>query len=50
MKVTLKTVLRIFLRTYKTLSRKPCITRENMSNISQLSYTVIVVAIKVNLL
>ena len=38
MKITLKTVLRIFLRTCKTVSRKLCINREDKSKTSQFSY------------
>ena len=44
MKITLKTVLRIFLRKFKTVSRKSCINRSYKSKSSQFSYTVIVVA------
>ena len=43
MKITLKTVLNFFLRTRKTVSRKPCINRDNKSKISQFICTVIVV-------
>ena len=31
---TLKTALRIFLRTCKTLSRKPCMNRESTNKVS----------------
>ena len=42
-KESFKTVLRIFLRTCETVSRKPCINRESKSRSSQFSYAVIVV-------
>ena len=38
-KILLKTVLAIFLKTCKTVSIKPCINREDKSNSSQFSYT-----------
>ena len=44
-KMNLKNVLRMFLRTYKTVSIKPCKNREDKSKISQFSYTVIFVTI-----
>ena len=46
MKRTLNFFLRIFLRTCKTVSTKPCINRESNRSISQFIYTVIVVAQK----
>ena len=50
MKRTLKTFLIIVMRTCKTLSRKPCINREDKSKRSQLSYTYIVVTITMKFL
>ena len=47
MKITLKPVLVIVLRTCKTVSRKLCINREDSRKISQFSYTVIVVEISI---
>ena len=41
----LKTFLRMFLKTCKTVSIKLCINREGKINISQFSYTFIVVTI-----
>ena len=38
----LEKILRIFLRTCKTVLRKPCINREDKSECSQFNYTVIV--------
>ena len=43
MKRTLKTVLRMVMRTYKTVSIKPCINREDKSTISPISYVAIFV-------
>ena len=43
LKRALKTVLRIFMRTCKAISRKPCINRESKIKSLQFSYTVIVV-------
>ena len=43
MKRILKTVLIFFLRTFQTVSRKPCINRESKRRILQFSYTFIVV-------
>ena len=43
MKIKLKTVLRIVLRTCKTVSINPCISREDNSKITQCSYKSIVV-------
>ena len=42
MKITLKNVLRIVLRTCKTVSRKPCINIEDKNESPQFSYTYIV--------
>ena len=47
---TLKTVLIIFLRTCKTVSRKSCIKIEDKNKISEFSYTVIVVEITMKFL
>ena len=40
---TFKTVLRMFLRTCRTVSRKPCINREANIKSSQFSYIVVVI-------
>ena len=50
MKRTLKNVLRTALKTCKSVSRKPCINREDESERSQFIYTAIFVIIKMNLL
>ena len=50
MKRQLKTVLIIFLRTCKTVSRKPYINIEINSRISKFSYKFIVVKRKIKLL
>ena len=50
MKTTLKTVLRIVLRTCKTVSRRPFINREAKIKISQFSYLVTVVEITMEFL
>ena len=42
-KITLKTVLSIFMRTCRTVSRQTCIKRESKSRNSQLRFKVIVV-------
>ena len=47
MKRTLKTVLRIFLITYRTVSITPFINREIKSRSTQFIYTVIVVIITI---
>ena len=49
-KKTLKTVLIIFMRTCKTVSIKPYTNREDGSEISQFSYTDIVVTITMKFL
>ena len=46
-KRTLKTVLRVVLITYKTVSIKPWKNREDKSNISQFSYVDVVVTRKI---
>ena len=50
MKITVKTVLWIVLITCKTVSRKPCINREDNIKISQFNYTAIVLIITMKLL
>ena len=45
MKRTLKTVLRIVMRKFKTVSRKLCKNREDKRKILKFSYSVIVVKI-----
>ena len=50
MKITLKTVLIIVLGTCKTVSRKPCINREDKSMSSKFSYASIVLTRKMKLL
>ena len=49
-KRTLRTVLIIVLRTCITVSRKPCINREDNIKISQFSYKAIVVTRTMSLL
>ena len=46
----MKTVLNIVLRACKTVSIRPCISREYKIKISKFSYTVIVVAITLKFL
>ena len=50
MKITMKTVLRIFIRTCKTVSRKSCINIESKSKSSKFIYTDIVFEITMKFL
>ena len=48
-KRTLNFFLRIFLRTCKTVSRKPCMNREDKSKITHFSYTFILIKVTTKL-
>ena len=50
MKITLKNVLGIVMRTWKTVSIKPCINREDKIMSSQFRYADIAVIIRMNFL